>query len=80
VRHGSLVAQVEDEKGMALDVAFAKVSVGGHKAAIAIFRKEESAGSNPAVKAYATQYLPMLQTHLKLAEHAESKLGVTPTK
>src|SRR5215469_6352425 len=80
VHHGSIVAQVEDEKGRALDVAFAKVSVGGHKAAIAIFKKEESAGSNPAVKAYAAEYLPMLQTHLKLAEHAESKLGVTPTK
>jgi putative membrane protein len=75
IQHGSIVARVEDEKGRDLDVAFAKVSVGGHKAAIAIFKKEQSAGSNPAVKAYATHYLPMLQTHLKLAEHAESALG-----
>jgi putative membrane protein len=73
--HGSIVAQVEDEKGKNLDVAFAKVSVVGHKAAIAIFKKEVSAGSNPTVKAYAAHYLPMLQTHLKLAEHAKSALG-----
>lgn len=80
LQRGSIVARVEDEKGRDLDVAFAKVSVAGHKAAIAIFRKEESAGSNAAVKAYAAQYLPMLQTHLRLAEHAESALHATPTK
>jgi putative membrane protein len=73
----STVARVESLKGTNADVAFAKVSVSGHQAAIAIYRKEESAGSNPAVKAYAAQYLPMLQAHLKLAEHAESVL--TPT-
>jgi putative membrane protein len=75
MHHGSIVSRVEDEKGRDLDLAFAKVSVIGHKAAIAIFKKEGSSGSNPAVKAYAAQYLPMLQTHLKLAEHAESALG-----
>ena len=70
VQHESVVAHVEAHKGMNLDVAFVKVSVSGHKAAIAIFRKEESAGSNPAVKAFATRYLPMLRTHLRLAERA----------
>jgi putative membrane protein len=76
----STVARIESEKGTHADVAFAKASVSGHKAAIAIFRKEETAGSNPAVKAYATQYLPMLQAHLRLAEHAVSVLAPTPTK
>lgn len=79
VQHESVVEHVESHKGRNLDVAFVKVSVQGHEAAIAIFRKEESAGSNPAVKAYATQYLPMLQTHLRLAEHAESAMHGTPT-
>jgi predicted outer membrane protein len=76
----SMVAKVEAQKGLTMDVAFASTSVSGHKAAIAIFRKEKSAGSNPAVKAYAASYLPMLQAHLRLAEHAESVLRVTPTK
>jgi putative membrane protein len=74
----SMVAKVEAQKGPAMDVAFASTSVSGHKAAIAIFRKEQSAGSNPAVKAYAASYLPMLQAHLRLAEHAESVLRATP--
>jgi putative membrane protein len=76
----SMVARVEAQKGRNRDLAFAKASVSGHQTAIAIFRKEESAGSNPAVKAYAARYLPALQAHLRLAEHAESVLRATLTK
>jgi putative membrane protein len=76
----SMVARIEAQKGAHADVAFAKASVGGHQAAIAIYRKEESTGSNPAVKAYAAQYLPMLQAHLRLAEHAESVLTAAPAQ
>ena len=75
--HQSMVTRIEAQTGRKLDVAFAKASVSGHRAAIAIFRTEENAGSNPAVKAYASHYLPMLRTHLKWAEHAESAMGVT---
>jgi len=70
----STAAQVEAQKGLSMDVAFAKASISGHEKAIAIFRKEETAGSNAEVKAYAAHYLPMLQTHLKLAKHAESSM------
>jgi len=75
----SMVAKVESLKGKDMDVAFANISVSGHEAAIDIFKKEESAGSNAAVKAYAAKYLPMLRTHLRMAKDAESMLGVTPT-
>lgn len=75
----SVVARVEAQKGSNMDAAFARASVSGHQAAIAIFRQEEHTGSNPAVKAYAVRYLPALQTHLRMAEHAESVLGVRPT-
>jgi putative membrane protein len=76
----STVAHIESQKGTNADVAFAKASVSGHQAAIAIFTKEESAGSNPAVKAYAAHYLPMLRAHLRLAEHAESVIKATPAR
>ena len=68
----SVVTRVEAEKGRDGDVAFAEVSVTGHRTAIAVFRKEESAGSNPEVRVYAARNLPMLRTHLRLAVHAES--------
>ena len=76
----SMVSRVEALKGRNRDVAFATVSVGGHQMAIAIFRKEGRAGSNPAVKAYAARYLPMLQTHLRLAEQAASAMRITPPR
>ena len=80
VPDSAVVTQVEAQKGRNMDVAFVSTSVSGHKKAIAITRKEENAGSNPAVKAYAAHYLPMLQTHLRMAEHAASALRVAPTK
>lgn len=76
----SMAAQVKAQKGLSMDIAFAKTSVSGHEKAIAVFRKEETAGSNPEVKAYAASYLPMLQTHLSRAKHAESAIRVAPTK
>jgi putative membrane protein len=79
-QNDSVVTRVEALKGKSLDDAFAKASVSGHHAAIAVYKKEVTAGSNAAVKAYAADYLPMLQKHLKLAQHAESVMHVTATK
>jgi putative membrane protein len=79
-RSESMVTAVEAQKGKNRDLAFARASVSGHQTAIVIFRKEESAGSNPAVKAYAADYLPMLQMHLKWAERAESAIAAMPAK
>lgn len=73
-------ARVKAQKGMNRDAAFAKASVSGHERAIATFTKEEDAGSDPVVKAYAAYYLAMLHAHLRLAKHAESVLPVTPTR
>jgi len=79
-KNSATVARIEAQKGRSMDDAFVSASVSGHKAAIAIFKKEESKGSNPAVKAYAARYLPMLQTHLRMAEQAESALRATSSK
>ncbi len=75
---GSILSRIQAQKGRYLDVDFVRFSVLGHQAAIALTRKEQSAGSNPQVKAYAAYFLPMLQMHLKLAKRAESELRVTP--
>lgn len=80
VRLESVVIRVEAEKGRNGDVAFAEASVSGHRTAIAMFRKEESAGSNPEVRDYAARNVPVLRTHLRLAEHAESVIRVTPAR
>jgi putative membrane protein len=79
-QNDSVVAHIKGLTGRDMDVAFVATSVAGHKAAIAVFRKEESAGSNPRVRAYAADYLPMLRTHLRMAGHAAHALHVMATK
>ena len=60
--------------GDAFDKAYAKMMVSDHKKDIAEFQREASAGSNPEVKGFATQTLPTLQDHLKMAEQMNSSV------
>jgi putative membrane protein len=76
----TVITRVEAQKGKNRDIAFATASITGHRTAIAVFGKEGSSGGNPAVRAYAARYLPMLRKHLRLAEHAVSVIQVTPAR
>lgn len=42
--------------------------VADHKKTIAEFQKEAQSGSDPALKAFAQQSIPVLQKHLQTAE------------
>jgi putative membrane protein len=68
-------AQIESQTGKNLDVTFAKASVLAHQQAVALFKQEASAGSDPSVKTFASNAMPMLEMHLSLAEKAESAVG-----
>lgn len=54
--------------GTAFDQAYAQDALRDHEAAVALFRKEASSGSDPALKAFAQKTLPILQQHLQLAQ------------
>lgn len=47
---------------------YLKMEIRDHEQAIALFRKEASAGTNPQLKAYAQKALPILEMHLDLAQ------------
>lgn len=55
-------------KGAAFDHRYIQEMITGHTKAIAIYTKESKDGQNPALKAYATQALPILQMHLNEAK------------
>ncbi len=57
-------------KGGAFDTAYMKDMVQDHRQDVADFRKEAETGSDPALKAFAQKYLPVLQQHLQMAEAA----------
>jgi putative membrane protein len=54
-----------------LDREIASAEVADHRQDISDAQKEASAGSNPAVKAFASASIPMLQKHLLLAQAAQ---------
>ena len=61
--------------GEAFDRAYMKDMVTDHKKDVSEFKHESDAGTDPQVKQFATQTLPTLQDHLKMAEEIDSKVG-----
>lgn len=60
-------ADLSRRSGRDFDTAYADAMVSGHERAIRLFSDEATTGTNPAVRSYAQNELPMLQEHLKLA-------------
>jgi putative membrane protein len=55
-------------KGAAFDSAYAEQMVKDHEDAVALFEKESSSGTDADLKNFASQTLPTLQEHLKMAK------------
>ncbi len=65
--------------GAAFDSAYIKHMVEDHKKDVAEFKKESKNGKDTDVKSFATNTLPTLEDHLKMAEDVSSKLHPTHT-
>jgi putative membrane protein len=61
-------------QGDSFDKAYAKMMVSDHKKDVSEFEREANSGGNADVKAFASQTLPTLQDHLKMAEQMESSV------
>lgn len=57
--------------GKDFDKEYAKDMVKDHEKAVAEFKKEASSGSNTDLKNFASQSLPMLESHLQAAREME---------
>jgi len=56
--------------GAEFDRAFVNHEIKDHKADISLFQKEADHGSDTQVKAWASENLPTLQEHLRMAQNA----------
>jgi putative membrane protein len=63
--------------GDAFDRAYMKDMVTDHRQDIAEFKHESTGGHDPQVKQWATQTIPTLEEHLKMAEQVDAKVGGT---
>jgi len=55
-------------QGEAFDKAYSKMMVSDHKKDVSEFKREADSGSDPQVKNFASETLPVLQEHLQMAE------------
>jgi putative membrane protein len=60
--------RLQASSGTTFDSAYARDMVQDHQQDVADFQKEASSGQDPALKAFAQKYLPVLQHHLQMAQ------------
>ncbi len=60
-------------KGAAFDRKFTQEMIAGHTKAIAMYKKEAADAQNPALKTYAQNALPVLESHLSAAKNLGKK-------
>jgi putative membrane protein len=64
----SAAAALAKLQGTTFDQKFAQKMVADHKAAVELFRRESTSGSDPDLKAFAAKTLPTLEHHLEMAK------------
>jgi putative membrane protein len=65
------LATLRKLQGAAFDKRYIHDQIAAHKAAIVLFKKEASSGSDPQLKQFAAATLPTIEEHLKAAEDLE---------
>lgn len=71
-KHKALATKLEGESGAQFDKDFLAANSADHHKVIAAFQKEANGGSDPAIKSFATQFLPAIQEHSKMIDQAKS--------
>lgn len=77
VKHRATVNRFSKMSGTEFDRIYVREMVGDHEAAVATFEKEAAKASNPDLKSFASDTLPTLREHLRMARENESALGST---
>ena len=73
----ALYARLAKLSGPDFERAYINAMVEGHTQAVALFRSEARSAASPAVRTFASDTLPMLEEHLKLAHQASVEIGAT---
>jgi putative membrane protein len=68
------IAQLAQLSGAAFDRAYMDMMVSDHEAAVSLFETEATGGSDAELKTFAAATLPVLKTHLSMAEQTAAKV------
>jgi putative membrane protein len=80
IQRDHAAAQLEHLQGMRFDRAFVRDEISDHEKALAEFKHEAAHGSNPDVKALASQTIPTLEQHLNTARQLAKSESRTAAK
>jgi len=72
----NLVGRLQNLSGKVFDSEYIKVMIDGHMKDIPEFERAANQATNPEIKQFASQALPILRDHLKMARDIAGKLGV----
>jgi putative membrane protein len=62
------IAKLKAMQGAAFDGAYASAMVKDHEEDVALFEHESTSGQDPALRTFASDTLPVLKEHLKMAQ------------
>ncbi|MBO1324476.1 DUF4142 domain-containing protein [Acetobacter sp. TBRC 12305] len=66
--HQATLDKLKGLQGTSFTREYRKDQISGHEDAVSLFRRYSQDGDNPALKTWATQTLPRLEDHLKMAK------------
>jgi putative membrane protein len=69
-----LYNKLQHMSGAMFDKAYMKAMVKDHKQDVKEFKKEAKKGKDPQIKSFASETLPVLESHLEMAKSTESKV------
>lgn len=77
-KHQNQKDQLSALSGSKFDAAYVPQMVADHQKTIQKFQKEASTGNDPAIKKYASESLPTLNSHLADAKQVQSEMKQHP--
>jgi putative membrane protein len=76
-KNTALYARLTKLSGTDFDHAYINAMVEGHTQAVALFKKESQTAADSGVRNYASQTLPVVEEHLKMAHQDAVQIGAT---
>lgn len=76
-KNTDLYGRLTKLSGTSFDHAYINAMVDAHTQAVALFKKEAQTATNSSVRNYASQTLPVLEEHLKMAHQDAVQIGAT---
>ena len=70
--------RLENISGMKFNMEYMRLQIDGHKQALELNQRYASSGTEPALRQYASESVPMIQSHLAMAQQVRVAPPITP--